>query len=368
MSYTVSNLITEAFYDSGVVSRQFETIQGYQLSDGLDWLNQILGDKAMNGGDIPYITIQYPLIGVSGQEFYFIPQCADIQAITFYIGSVRYQMRYVDRIKYYGMPRANNINALPVSYTYERQFGGVQVGMYFPPQQPYLFTITGNFYLQNVLLNQDLQAKQTIANLGVPTITGSGTGNFTLNPGQLVINNYDLAGTYISLAAFINHINTGIIPCVPYFPNAATTPKPPYVTAAMVGTEFVLTNTGPLSQGSSAYILIQTNGIASGVYNLTFANFSTVSGAPLAEPFFCASYDQFYLDYLEYSLAERICQKLNFEVPVGVATQLARYDAQINKMAETVDLMQQNVKPLGVIRGLNYAQANIGRGYTVTGI
>ena len=68
MTYTVTQLINEAYYDSSVVSRQFETIQGYQLNDGLLWLNQILGDKAMDTGDIPYITQQYPFHGVPGQE------------------------------------------------------------------------------------------------------------------------------------------------------------------------------------------------------------------------------------------------------------------------------------------------------------
>ena len=68
MAYPVSSVISEAFFDAGVVARQFEELQGYQLNDGLNWFNQILGDKAMNTGDIPYITQQYPLYGVVGQE------------------------------------------------------------------------------------------------------------------------------------------------------------------------------------------------------------------------------------------------------------------------------------------------------------
>src|SRR6478736_7465366 len=99
MGIKVTDLITEAYYDSSVVARQFETLQGYQLTDGLKWLNQILDDKAMDTGDIPYITQQYPLVGVVGQETYFIPNGVSIDAITFYIGSVRYSMQYVDRVR-----------------------------------------------------------------------------------------------------------------------------------------------------------------------------------------------------------------------------------------------------------------------------
>ena len=104
--YTVTNLITDAYYDSSVVSRQFETIQGYQLNDGLTWLNQLLADKAMDSGDIPYITQQYPFNGVAGQETYFIPNLASIDTLVFYISAdnanntlntIRYQMNYVDR-------------------------------------------------------------------------------------------------------------------------------------------------------------------------------------------------------------------------------------------------------------------------------
>jgi len=366
--YTVTNLITEAYSDSGVVSRQFETVQGYQLSDGLDWLNQILGDKAMNDGGIPYITVQYPFLGVPGQEFYFIPNLVDVQSITFYISSVRYQMRFVDRIRYFGNPRANNINALPVSFTWERQYGGVMIGVYFPPQFPFLFTVTGNFFLQSVNLNQDLQSTVSIANLGTPIVTGVGPGSFTLAPGQFVVNNVDLAGSYLNVAAFVTAFNSAKVPSTPQFAAISTNATQPYVQASIVGTQFILTNYGPLSQGSAAYILIQTNGQQNGVYNLTFQNFSTISSAALAQPFFCTSYDQFYIDYLEYSLAERICQKLNFEVPVGVATQSSRYSAMIDKMAEPLDVSQQKVSPLGNIRGLNYGQANLGKGYTVTGI
>lgn len=365
MTYTVTNLITDAYSDSSVVARQFETVQGYQLYDGLRWFNELLGDKTMDSGDIPYITVQYPLIGVVGQEQYFIPNCIDIESIVFFIGSVRYQMQYLDRSRYFGYPRANNINALPLAYHYERTFGGINLWVYFYPQQAYVFNVTGNFFIQNVNLNQDLQSQVATATLGTTSLAGGAGPAFTLNQGQLVINGIDLFGSYATVAAFIAHINTGIIPPVPNnFGNAGVSPIAPAVTAAIVGQNFVLTNTGTLSLGSSAYILIATNGVQSGT-NLTFQDFSTVGG-PYVMPFFCTSFDQFYINYLEYQLAERICQKLNFAVPEGVQRQLQRYQLQINKLAEPLDLMQQKVSPLAGSKAINYAAINIGQGWTVS--
>ena len=264
MGITVTNLITEAYYDSSVVARQFETLQGYQLTDGLKWLNQILDDKAMDTGDIPYITQQYPLTGVVGQETYFIPNCISIDAITFYIGSVRYSMTYVDRVRYFQQPRANNINALPVSYTYERVYGGIKLWVYFWPQQPYLFNITGNFFMQNVALNQDLTAQLATVNFGTAYVVGAvlnlgpctilGTGVLAAN--EVVINGVDLAGAYASSAEFVATINTGIVSGV---------------TAALISNDVILA-------GSSTTNTISTIGtvVADG---LTFANFDTTAGA-----------------------------------------------------------------------------------------
>ncbi len=352
MTYSVTQLITEAFYDSSVVSRQFETIQGYQLSDGLLWLNQLLGDKAMDSGDIPYITQQYPFTGVVGQEMYFIPGLISIDALVFYIGTgivngtqttVRYQMNYVDRNRYFGSPRANGINALPVSYTYERVLGGANIWVYFPPQSNYVFNITGNFFISNVSLNQNLQSKITTANLGVPTLVGTGA----ITDGNWVINGVNLTGTFANAQALVTAINTGVVP---------------NVTASLINFEFVL------SSVNGTTISIVTNGTESTTNNyVTFKNFSLQNGY-FSQNFYALAFDQFYTNYLEYQLAERICQKLNFAVPDGVMQQLERYKLQISKLAEPLDLRMQKMSALGDLRAINYAAVNIGKGYSVGSI
>lgn len=342
MGITVTELITEAYYDSSVVARQFSTIQGYQLNDGLKWLNQILDDKAMDTGDIPYITQQYPLTGVVGQETYFIPNCISIDAITFYVGSVRYEMTYVDRVRYFQQPRANNINALPVSYTYERVYGGIKLWVYFWPQQPYLFNITGNFFMQNVSLNQDLTAQISTVNFGTAYTVGAGL----LNANGLIINNVDLAGTYANIGALVDYINTGIIP---------------NVTASYDNFQFTLT--GQLNTS----IFVVTDGVQNSANTIYFEFFSTISGIPLNQTYNPMGLDGFYTNYLELQLCERICFKLNFAMPEGASKQLDRYRLSISDMSEPLDLSQQKVSCLGDTRAINYAAVNIGRGYTVSG-
>lgn len=353
MFTTVTQVITDAFNDSGIVARQFNQVQGSQLYEGLRWFNQILGDKAMDTGDIAYITMQYPMYGVVGQETYFIPNCISIDAITFYIGSVRYQMQFLNRAKYFGNNRANNINSLPLQYTYERVPGGIMLWVYFWPMAQYLFNITGNFFLQNVTLNQDLAVKQAVANLGTPIVTGAGT--FAAN--ELIINGVDLAGTYANIGQLINFINTGN----KIIANPPPTPAPqiPFVTASLSGTDFILT----CYSGDS--ILVQTLGTQSSTSNVTFSNFSTVNGF-LYYTYYPMSLDQFYINYLEYELCERICEKYNISMPEGIASKLSSYRLQINNLSEPLDLTCGKYSPLSGSKAINYAQVNIGQGFSVS--
>ena len=348
MSYTVASLITDAFYSSSLVAREFEAIQGYQLNDALIWLNQILLDNSTDTGEIPYITTYLEFNCVPGQEQYYIANLMDIQSIVFFIGSVRYQMKSLGRHKYFGTPRANNINALPLSYRYERAFKGINLFLYFFPQESYLMQIVGNMYMNPVALNQDLT--QCIANLGIPSFTNIALPSFTLVPGQFVINGVDLVGTYnptispptTALQNFVSYISSGIIP---------------NVTAAISGIQLILSS----SFGDA--LKLTTNGMSLvGSNTISFENFSTIQG------FQTKSYtalDQFYCDYLRYKLADRICKEFNFATPPGVKEQLDIYTKKIVGMAEPLDLQTQKTSVLTRANGINYGQINLGRGWSV---
>lgn len=147
--YTVTKLITNAYYTAGVLSRDFETISGAQLTDGLDLLNDVLGVKTANKKLIPYYN-KYNLDAVIGQEEYFIPNLIDIETFTFFIGNVRYSSIEVSRRPYFGGARVNNIDSLPFSWHAERADGGMNLYLYFLPQQEFPLEIWGKFGLDEI--------------------------------------------------------------------------------------------------------------------------------------------------------------------------------------------------------------------------
>lgn len=155
MAYTVTKLINDAYYASGIVSREFETVSGSQLQDGLDFLNDVLTDKAIEKDMIPYYQ-KYVFNAVAGQETYFIPGLESLDTLVFFIDSVRYQMREVDRIQYFGSSRAENVTSLPFNWHLERTLGGANLYMYFKPNSNYPMEAWGLFRLLEVALNQDL--------------------------------------------------------------------------------------------------------------------------------------------------------------------------------------------------------------------
>lgn len=157
MAYTVTKLITEAYYLSGRLSRGLSTISGPQLSIGLVLLNAILSMKSVNERLIPYFT-EYQSSFVVGQEEYFVSNLISIETMTFEYNTVRWSLQQASRVRYQGSSRAENINSLPQNYYVERAKGGANVFVYFFPDNTYPFTIWGKFSLTNVVLNQDLES------------------------------------------------------------------------------------------------------------------------------------------------------------------------------------------------------------------
>lgn len=155
MSYTVTKLITNAWYLSSIVSRDLETVSGAQLSDGLDLLNALLAVKTADDRHIPYYSV-YDTTAVAGQEMYFIPNLILAQTFTFFINSVRYSTIVQQRKNYFGSPRVENINSLPFNWHIERCFGGSNLYLYFNPNSNFPMQIVGKFSLNQVTLNQDL--------------------------------------------------------------------------------------------------------------------------------------------------------------------------------------------------------------------
>jgi hypothetical protein len=232
MAYTTLQLINNAYYESGIVSRGFETVSGQQAIDGLQFLNDLLQDKTVENGLIPYYQ-EYNFTAVAGQEAYFIPDLINVDTFVFFIDTVRYQTENRARREYFGTSRADNIQSLPGSWHMERTFGGATLYIYFKPNTAYPLTIWGQFRLDEVTINQDL--------------------------------------------------------------------------------------------------------------SLTL--------------------DRFYINYLKYDLANRLCAEYNYSVPPGVAKTLQKLEDAISKKSGPMDLRLIKLSTLQRRGGINYGQVNIGHGW-----
>ena len=155
MAYTVNELVSGAFYASGIVSREFETVSGAQLSDGINWLNEVINEKVVDMDMIPYETTA-SLDLIAGTEEYFITDLIKIDTLTFTIDSVRFPVQKMARDQYFTMVRSNSTTSLPVMYYMERELGGARLYVYFNPSEAYTCEIKGIYRLSEVAEGDDL--------------------------------------------------------------------------------------------------------------------------------------------------------------------------------------------------------------------
>lgn len=155
MAFLTSNLITDAYYLSSIVSRDFETVTGDQTSDGLRMLNQLIADRTIDNSTIPY-TDKLSMNAVNGQSEYFIQNLVDLEVFVFYINGLRFQTVNQQRKEFFGSFRETNINSLPFNWHVERLLNGAKLYLYFVPDQNFPLELWGKFRLLSVTLFQDL--------------------------------------------------------------------------------------------------------------------------------------------------------------------------------------------------------------------
>lgn len=335
MSYTVTKLINDAYYISGIVSREFQTVQGQEINDGLDILNDLLTDKAVENDMLPYYQ-KYTFPAIDGQETYFIPNLIELQTLVFFIQNVRYQMNEIPMRQYFGTSRANNITSLPFTWHTQRQVGGSSIYLYFLPDTNYPMEAWGIFEFQEVSINQDLRSSLVTLNVGEVIITGTGT----LIPTQFVINGVDMAGNYANAAALVAAINA--------IANNFN--------ASLQLNQLVLT--------SNQNITLSTSGNASGANTVTFVNFNTIA-AEQTQTFLPMQFDRFYLSYLKYALANRLCIEYDFAIPEALSKQLTKYELMISKRSQQLDLRNEKISTLGQNTSLNYGIVNLSNGWSI---
>lgn len=163
MAYTTRQLINDAYYLSGIVSKSFESVSGAEIEDGLYRLNAFLKIKGAKTKLIPYFTV-FEGQFILDQESYFIPNLVEIDTFSFFLtnpaistqNAVRLGLEEYTRYQYLDVARPENVNAVPYCYYPERTFNGMNIKVYFRPQIPYFYQISGKFALLETTLNQDL--------------------------------------------------------------------------------------------------------------------------------------------------------------------------------------------------------------------
>lgn len=155
MAFTALELITKSYYLSQIVSRELQTPSGAQIFDGLYLLNALLDVKGSDVRLIPYFQ-ETDFNTVQGQEIYTLPNVISIESITFNIGTVRYEMEKMGRRQYFGTGRVDNVQSLPFSWHAERNLDGMNIYLYYIPQDTYLMKIWGKVALTEVTLQTDL--------------------------------------------------------------------------------------------------------------------------------------------------------------------------------------------------------------------
>jgi hypothetical protein len=155
MVETARQLITDAFFLSGVISRDLQSISGAEIEAGLTQLNDILAVKRVDLDHIPYYELK-TFNTVGGVEKYFVENMLKASTITFNLQTVRFSTSDRGRDDYFGSSRIDTLQTLPVSCHVERVFDGIDVYFYPIPDKAYPIKIFGKVWMDEVSLNDDL--------------------------------------------------------------------------------------------------------------------------------------------------------------------------------------------------------------------
>lgn len=156
MTYLVDQLVTEAYYQSGLVARGFNVPSGQQMTDGVRRLNAFISVKSADKRRIPYYS-EYAFNAEVNKERYFIENLVSMEIFTFNIGDVRFRTTSAGRFEYFGTNRVDNIDSLPFEWRCERTLGGSNLYLYFFPQDTYACKLWGKFGFGPVALGENLE-------------------------------------------------------------------------------------------------------------------------------------------------------------------------------------------------------------------
>lgn len=155
MAYPIRQLIIEAYYLSGLVSRETETVSGEELEEGRHYLNIILSNNTINGERIIYSQSTKGTLNISSNTIY-VPKLFCVQTITLYNGNIRYPLTRLDRDQFYGTSSIHALESIPVYYheelsilpldlTENQPTEGMRINVYPCANTNYEYVIHGKF-------------------------------------------------------------------------------------------------------------------------------------------------------------------------------------------------------------------------------
>jgi len=154
---TARELISRSWYLSGLESRELQSISGDREAVGLALLNSIFDVAQADTNLLPYYSYKPALFNtVVNQEEYFIPNCAQIDAVSFNLNDVRFHIKPQKKNRYFGSSRVNNLDSLPFTLAWLRSNGGSSLYFYPLPSEIFEINVFGKFYLSNVTLDTEL--------------------------------------------------------------------------------------------------------------------------------------------------------------------------------------------------------------------
>lgn len=325
MSYTAYQLVTRSWFLSGIVARNLQAISGDQINDGLNMLNALLDFKQIETDLIPYWTY-IAFNAVPGQEYYYMPNVAEIESMTFNISTVRYAMDSRHRSVYYGSGRVDNITTLPFDYNYNRGEGGGTLAMYFLPDQNYQLKLMTKMFLSDVTLTTDLtNAFSPLASGFVAAIqvTNGGSG-YTQIP-TISISNSSSGDNATAYATVSNGVVTAIN--IVHSGSAYTTTPTVIITGNGVG--------ATANAQVSNYTFLQTGN---------------------------AGYDTSYIEYIRYALGQYMCSEYGVLFNPESEKILNRMKRKLMYMSPP-DLSGIKSSILAEGTAINYGDVNLGRGF-----
>lgn len=156
MSYTARQAIIKAYYLSGLYSRRLETVDGGDVTFGLELLNDLLADNTVDSPLIPFYK-EHTFDTEENVRVYYVEGLVEIATETFSSGQTRYGTQYLSRRNFFGTSRQENVSSLPFSWHSERALDGTNIYLYPLPSAVYTVTLWGRFALtEAATLDTDL--------------------------------------------------------------------------------------------------------------------------------------------------------------------------------------------------------------------